>query len=59
MRRLGQAGAIIVGKSNVAFMLADFGQTANELYGTTNNPWDTPALRVVPAVVARLPSRRG
>jgi amidase len=40
-RRLRQAGAIIVGKTNVAFMLADFGQTANELYGVTNNPWDT------------------
>ncbi len=41
VRRLRQAGAIIVGKTNVAFMLADFGQTANELYGVTNNPWDT------------------
>src|ERR687895_219156 len=39
-RRLRQAGAIIVGKTNVAFMLADFGQTANELYGVTKNPWD-------------------
>ena len=41
VRRLKQAGAIIVGKTNVHFMLADFGQTANELYGVTNNPWDT------------------
>jgi amidase len=41
VRRLRQAGVIIVGKTNVAFMLADFGQTANELYGVTNNPWDT------------------
>lgn len=40
VRRLRQAGAIIVGKTNVALMLADFGQTSNELYGTTNNPWD-------------------
>jgi amidase len=40
-RRLKRAGAIIVGKTNVAFMLGDFGQTANELYGVTNNPWDT------------------
>src|ERR687896_1430327 len=40
-RRLRQAGAIIVGKTNLAFMLGDFGQTANELYGVTNNPWDT------------------
>src|ERR671916_1090298 len=39
-RRLKRAGAIIVGKTNVAFMLADFGQTANELYGVTKNPWD-------------------
>jgi len=40
-KRLKRAGAIIVGKTNVAFMLGDFGQTANELYGVTNNPWDT------------------
>jgi amidase len=39
-RRLRRAGAIIVGKTNVAFMLGDFGQTANGLYGVTNNPWD-------------------
>src|ERR671910_953433 len=39
--RLRQAGAIVVGKTNVALMLGDFGQTANELYGVTNNPWDT------------------
>ncbi len=41
VRRLEQAGAIVVGKTNLPFMLADFGQTANELYGVTNNPWDT------------------
>jgi amidase len=41
VRRLSRAGAILVGKTNVPFMLADFGQTANELYGATNNPWDT------------------
>jgi amidase len=41
VQRLRRAGAIIVGKTNVAFMLGDFGQTANELYGVTNNPWDT------------------
>jgi amidase len=40
VRRLKQAGAIIVGKTNVHFMLADFGQTANDLYGITSNPWD-------------------
>lgn len=41
VRRLEQAGATIVGKTNVPAMLADFGQTANELYGRTRNPWDT------------------
>ena len=41
VRRLKRAGAIIIGKTNVAFMLADFGQTANDLYGVTRNPWDT------------------
>jgi amidase len=41
VRRLRQAGAIVVGKTNVAAMLGDFGQTANELYGVTSNPWDT------------------
>jgi amidase len=40
VRRLKGAGAVIVGKTNVAFMLADFGQTSNDLYGVTNNPWD-------------------
>jgi amidase len=41
VRRLRKAGAIIVGKTNVAFMLGDYGQTANELYGVANNPFDT------------------
>jgi amidase len=41
VRRLKDAGAIIIGKTNVHFMLSDFGQTANELHGVTNNPWDT------------------
>jgi amidase len=40
VHRLKQAGAIIIGKTNVAFMLADYGQTANDLYGVTANPWD-------------------
>jgi amidase len=39
--RLKQAGAIVVGKTNVAFMLGDFAQTHNDLYGTTRNPWET------------------
>jgi amidase len=40
VRRLREAGAIVVGKTNVAFMLGDFGQTANDLHGVTRNPWD-------------------
>ncbi|MFI6825658.1 amidase family protein [Kribbella sp. NPDC050241] len=40
VERLSRAGAIIVGKSNVHTMLADFGQTTNEIYGRTNNPAD-------------------
>ena len=40
VRRLKEAGAVVVGKTNVAFMLADFGQTANPLHGATSNPWD-------------------
>jgi amidase len=40
VERLSRAGAIIVGKSNVHTMLADFGQTSNEIYGRTNNPAD-------------------
>lgn len=41
VQRLRRSGAVVVGTTNVAFMLSDFGQTANPLYGTTNNPWDT------------------
>ena len=37
--RLLQAGAIVYGKTNVPYMLAD-AQSYNEIYGTTNNPWD-------------------
>jgi amidase len=40
VRRLRRAGAIVVGKTNVAYMLGDFGQTANPLHGVTANPWD-------------------
>lgn len=39
VERLRSAGAIILGKTNVATMLADW-QTANDLFGVTNNPWD-------------------
>jgi amidase len=38
--RVKAAGAIILGKTNVPLLLADW-QSYNELYGTTNNPWDT------------------
>jgi amidase len=37
--RLLQAGAIVFGKTNVPYMLAD-AQSYNDIYGTTNNPWD-------------------
>jgi amidase len=37
--RLRNAGAIVLGKTNVPLALADF-QSYNEIYGTTNNPWD-------------------
>ena len=37
--RLKAAGAVILGKTNVPFVLADW-QSYNEIYGTTNNPWD-------------------
>lgn len=37
--RLRKAGAVILGNTNVPFMLSDW-QSYNEIYGTTNNPWD-------------------
>jgi amidase len=37
--RLRAAGAVIFGKTNVPLALADF-QSYNDVYGTTNNPWD-------------------
>ncbi|WP_081635484.1 amidase [Nocardia sp. BMG111209] len=37
--RIKAAGAVILGKTNVPFMLQDW-QSYNEIYGTTNNPWD-------------------
>ena len=40
VRRLRAADAVITGTTNVAFMLADFAQTANDLYGVTSNPWN-------------------
>jgi amidase len=38
--RLKNAGAILVGKTNVPVLLADY-QTSNPIFGRTNNPWDT------------------
>src|SRR5215211_6174739 len=40
VERLRRAGAVIVGKANAHFMLADFAQTFNDVYGRTNNPWN-------------------
>jgi amidase len=37
--RMRAAGAVIVGKTNVPPMLADF-QSANPVFGRSNNPWD-------------------
>jgi amidase len=37
---LKSAGAHVMGKTNVPLNLADW-QSYNEIYGTTNNPWDT------------------
>jgi amidase len=38
--RLKAAGAIIFGKTNTPLYAGDF-QTYNDLFGVTNNPWDT------------------
>jgi amidase len=37
--RLKAAGAVILGKTNVPINLQDW-QSYNDIYGTTNNPWD-------------------
>ncbi|MFB7558391.1 amidase [Streptomyces brevispora] len=37
--RLGAAGAVVLGKTNVPLGLQDI-QSFNEIHGTTNNPWD-------------------
>jgi amidase len=39
VQRLKVAGAVILGKTNVPLNLSDW-QSFNEVYGTTNNPWD-------------------
>ncbi len=39
VERFKNAGALFLGKTNVPIFLGDF-QSYNEIYGTTNNPWD-------------------
>ncbi len=39
VERLHRAGVVIVGNTNVSFMLRDW-QSYNDIHGTTNNPWD-------------------
>ncbi|MFO0992971.1 MAG: amidase [Hyphomicrobiales bacterium] len=39
VKRITDTGAVLYGKTNVPLMLADW-QSFNEIYGTTNNPWD-------------------
>src|SRR5271169_3125465 len=39
VQRLKSAGAVILGKTNVPIGLGDW-QSYNEVYGTTNNPWN-------------------
>jgi amidase len=39
VRRLRAAGAIVLGNTNVPLGLNDW-QSYNDIYGTTNNPWD-------------------
>lgn len=39
VERMLAAGVILFGKTNVPLMLGDW-ETFNEIYGTTNNPWD-------------------
>jgi amidase len=39
VQRLKAAGVIVIGKTNVPMGLTDW-QSHNDIYGTTNNPWD-------------------
>jgi amidase len=39
VRRLKAAGAVVIGKTNLATQLADW-QSFNPVYGVTRNPWD-------------------
>jgi amidase len=38
-QRMTDAGVTLFGKTNIPLMLADW-QSYNEIYGSTNNPWD-------------------
>lgn len=40
VKRYRDAGAVLYGKTNVPLKLIEW-QSFNEVYGTTNNPWDT------------------
>lgn len=40
VQRVIDAGAIVIGKTNVPYMSGDL-QTYNDVYGHTNNPWNT------------------
>jgi amidase len=39
VERLRRAGAVLLGVTNVPFMLGDW-QSYNDIFGQTNNPWD-------------------
>ena len=39
VKRLRDAGAVLIGATNVPIALGDW-QSYNQIYGTTNNPWD-------------------
>ena len=58
VKRLQAAGAIVFGKTNVPLMLADW-QSFNDVYGTTNNPWDLTRSRVVRPGARPPPWRQG
>jgi amidase len=57
VQRLRDAGAVIVGKASVHFMLADFGQTANDSRPSTNAPSPRPK-GTGPTSTSRSGSRR-
>src|SRR3954449_12484695 len=38
--RLSEAGGILIGKTNLAAMLADPGQSGNPIFGRASNPWN-------------------